>query len=446
MMPLNLFQTESTKSEIQNFSMIASPRAQSTLSEQITFTQSLMRKPIKDVLNYYYRLRELDKTYAKYFKRTCSNDSISVLKEILKRKLKESCEQLVDSLEISQSISQSSMEVESRESVEDIERTLADCQTQVRYAEQGLRSYVSSETIELGVPKTEKLNSNHLLFPLYLFGKTTSGWSSNPIDSDGKYKLRSRSDTHAENISRLGALKLERSSCSSFQGRTTGRSMCFRSAFPVFPANDFCRLSRDNQQDSVPVSETEESIGSIESDESFSLFHSKTADLTSPLLDMRRFIYPDHIHYSYKNVKKKGFDVEFNGDLPLLVHENLTLNTPRTVKLADIPPDPQTGITRRPMDLTFANSEQFMGRECEKPSTSRAGENALDGIDPALTLPEDREHKSMKHGRRDCCKINGLENSSSTDLNRNAGILKHTKKNKRLYAEVKKLKSVARSS
>ncbi|KAL0278631.1 UNVERIFIED_CONTAM: hypothetical protein PYX00_000399 [Menopon gallinae] len=433
MVPLNVRREWTDTS--QNLSMLRTPPPINPprFSEQVLFTQDMMKKPIKDVLNYYYRLRELDQEYTSHFQQSKSKDRVSLLKEVLRDKMLSSCERVIDPVEIIEQISQSSTDVESPESTEETDKMLTDCQTQVRYGEDGLRSYVSSETIELGFPKTDKVNPNQFLSPLYLFGNNSSGWSSNPSDAIGKCKLRSRSDTHTENRLRTTPTKPEKPSCSSFQGRTAAGGTCFRSTLPRFqPSGSLCPTTPSSQE--VPVQEEGESVCSEESDESFSLFYSKTADLTSPLLDMSRFIFPDHIHYSYKNVKKKGFDVEFNGGLPILMRESLTLNSPLTVKMADIPSDPQTGITRRPMDLTFARSGYFTGKNGEKPSTSRAGEEKVSENSQVNTGHAPAGKKEMNcsiPGRRDRCIRQSLENdASSTEMTRATTMRKHTKKNR----------------
>ncbi|KAK6623898.1 hypothetical protein RUM44_010754 [Polyplax serrata] len=100
--------------------------------------------------------------------------------------------------------------------------------------------------------------------------------------------------------------------------------------------------------------------GGRESEESFSLYYSKAADLASPLLDVKRFIYPDHIHYSYKHVKKKGFDIDITGGLPLLVRESLTMNNPiGNAYNMSTTANPELEIIRRPMDLSFASTNAF---------------------------------------------------------------------------------------
>lgn len=96
-----------------------------------------------------------------------------------------------------------------------------------------------------------------------------------------------------------------------------------------------------------------------ESDESYSLYYSKVADLSSPLLDMKRFIYPDHIHYSFKHVKKKGLDVDISGGLPLHVKESLTVKKFPSMKSLPGLQNSQKRITSRPMDLSFARTDAF---------------------------------------------------------------------------------------
>lgn len=121
-------------------------------------------------------------------------------------------------------------------------------------------------------------------------------------------------------------------------------------------ANKSCLPPKSN--DSYKSPEETSSEWSLKSNESFSLYYSKAANLASPLFDVRRFIYPDRIHYSYQNMKnKEGFDVEISGELPIIVRESLTFNPYKAEKPPPLP-ESNTKITRRPMDLSFAFCDQ----------------------------------------------------------------------------------------
>lgn len=160
------------------------------------------------------------------------------------------------------------------------------------------------------------------------------------------------------NVNHLDATSSKASETKIFEDFLEPLDLTMEESLPEFKN----RVSRESikKVDFAPPSNSQNPLENApclhDSEESFSLYYSKAADLASPLLDMKRFIYPDHIHYSYKHVKKKGFDVDINGGLPLLVRESLTMNNPINLENVSTLQNPQSGIIRRPMDLSFAST------------------------------------------------------------------------------------------
>ncbi|EEB16621.1 conserved hypothetical protein [Pediculus humanus corporis] len=173
----------------------------------------------------------------------------------------------------------------------------------------------------------------------------------------------------------------------------------------------------------LTIKEEDNLIENQGSDESFSLYYSKAADLASPLLDMKRFIYPDHIHYSYKHVKKKGFDVDLNGSLPLLVRQSLTMNDPINVKKMSLSQKPEMKITRKPMDLSFAASTAFSEWQNLEQYDPNETHNKKEDVQHSKFLNKKKninngENEEWENGKKICSKRNSRHDDDDNNTAR----------------------------
>lgn len=162
-------------------------------------------------------------------------------------------------------------------------------------------------------------------------------------------------------------------------------------------SQSFDSFPQEENKDIFP--EESHSFCSLESTESFSLYYSKTADLASPIFDVRRFIYPDRIHYSYQNMKEKAFDVKIkqsSNGLPLIVRESLTFSPYSVEKVPEVPIS-NLKITKTPMDLSFAFSDSDNGGwldSNEKELTSESFDED-EAFKKYVPVPDDKAKKNI---------------------------------------------------